>query len=60
MTTEQYIEALKKHDWFYEFSDDHSVYQRGRAAFMQLLQAQKKLDPKYETWNQYAPKEYRR
>lgn len=60
MTTEQYIEALKNHDWFYEFSDDHSVYQRGREAFMQLLQAQKKLDPKYEIWNQYAPKEYRR
>ena len=34
MTTEQYIEALKNHDWFYELSDDHSVYQRGRAAFM--------------------------
>lgn len=26
----EYYEALKAHDWFFEWSDDHGVYTRGR------------------------------
>lgn len=29
-TIEELKCALAKHDWYYEFSDDYCVYQRGR------------------------------
>jgi|GEM_PF-896302 len=32
MDLEQYWEKLNNFDWFYEYSDDHSVWQRGRIA----------------------------
>jgi len=28
---QSYVQALKYHDWNYEFSDDHSVWKAGRA-----------------------------
>lgn len=32
MTTLTDLEqALRRHDWWYEYSDDHSLYSRGRA-----------------------------
>lgn len=29
MDIAQYFNLLEAHDWFYEFSDDHSVWSRG-------------------------------
>jgi hypothetical protein len=29
MTLEEYKKELQQHDWFYQFSDDHGVWQRG-------------------------------
>jgi len=29
MTLSEYYELLCAHDWYYEFSDDHSVWRRG-------------------------------
>lgn len=29
MKLEEYKTALQHHDWFYQFSDDHGVWQRG-------------------------------
>ena len=29
MTVEEYFKELRSHDWFYEYSDDHSVWKRG-------------------------------
>ena len=31
MTLEQYKKELAHHDWYYYFSDDHGVWQRGES-----------------------------
>lgn len=31
MTLGEYWDLLSKHDWTYEYSDDHRVWKRGRA-----------------------------
>jgi hypothetical protein len=36
MTPQQFWDACEAHDWWYEMSDDHSVWKRGRAARDQL------------------------
>jgi hypothetical protein len=58
MTLDQYIAQLKAHDWFYEYSDDHRVWQAGRDVIEQLRQAQRTLDPQGIIWNEHAPKEH--
>lgn len=50
---EQYEADLKKHDWFYNFSDDHAVYKRGQAEQKRLEALREKLDPNREIWNKY-------
>ena len=35
---------LKRHDWFYGYSDDHSVWRRGQAASQKLRAEHEKLD----------------
>lgn len=52
---DEYISKLKSHDWFYEFSDDHSVWQRGKAERHDINVLQKELDPDNEVWNQHCP-----
>jgi hypothetical protein len=32
------VEQLKKHDWWFEYSDDHRVYQKGMANECNLAQ----------------------
>lgn len=33
----EFYEMLQRHDWFYEFSDDHSVWQRGETSKTKLI-----------------------
>lgn len=54
----EYREKLKKHDWAFEYSDDHSVWQRGRQSLGELQQMQKRLDPDCKVWNSLAPSDY--
>lgn len=45
---EQILNALQKHDWSYEFSDDHNVWQRGRDSLnkiKRMLQEVKENQP---------------
>ena len=35
---------MKAHDWFYQYSDDHSVYQRGEAQLDELLGMRRALE----------------
>lgn len=42
-----YVAELTKHDWFYEFSDDGSVYRAGRIKYQQLIN-QADSDPIYQ------------
>jgi hypothetical protein len=59
LQNEAYVELLKRQDWSYEFSDDHSVYCRGRDSLKTLKTIQRDADPTGEVWNQYAPAEHK-
>lgn len=39
MTNEEFFEACRCHDWFYDFSDDPRVYRRGYAARQKIRSA---------------------
>jgi len=56
---ENYIKLLKSHDWYYDYSDDHSVWKRGVAARDRLRALQKDLDPTGEIWDEHAPEGYK-
>lgn len=56
----EYCQALQLHDWSFEYSDDHSVWQRGRASLGALQEMQPKVDPDFTVWNKFAPTDYRR
>ena len=44
MTNEEYFAKLQSHDWFYEYSDDHSVWQRGGKSLAELKNLAKDND----------------
>jgi hypothetical protein len=31
MNAQQFLKLLSTHDWYYNYSDDHSVWRRGQA-----------------------------
>jgi hypothetical protein len=55
-TKEEYIELLKKHDWYYEFSDDHRVWAAGHASAKHLSSLALVFDPDFEILKTFAPK----
>ena len=59
-THHAYVHALTRHDWHYEYSDDHAAWLRGNAERAALQQIQRQLDPDYTVWNAHAPEQYRR
>jgi len=52
---EEYRKTLKAHDWYYNFSDDHRVWQRGLESYKKLTILRKENDPNFSIWNEYAP-----
>jgi hypothetical protein len=45
---------LARHDWFFDYSDDHSVWRRGRD-HLDLIHATAKLSPEHnELFAEYA------
>lgn len=56
---EDYIKRLKSHDWYYDYSDDHSVWRRGQAAAGELRSMQKRVDPTGEIWNEHCPPDFK-
>ena len=44
ITTEEYFKKLQYHDWFYEYSDDHSVWKKGLDARGELQNLAKESD----------------
>lgn len=56
---DEYIALLKRHDWSFDYSDDYSVWKRGREDRDRLNSLQRWLDPDSSIWNQYAPESYR-
>ena len=55
-----YENKLRSHDWFYDYSDDHRVWQQGRDAYQELIRFQQEFDKDYAVWNLYAPEEFKR
>lgn len=50
---EEYINLLKTHDWYYDFSDDHSVWKAGEAQYKRIMELSKLYDPTREILRQY-------
>lgn len=56
MTKEEFFTKCANHDWYYDYSDDHSVWRRGQAA-QEILMAEAAKDPAkakiYADWKKY-------
>lgn len=50
-----YRQALERHDWYYDFSDDPYVWNLGFKARNELERQQVLLDPSGRIWNEFAP-----
>lgn len=48
MTREEFGKALKQHDWYYNYSDDHRVWKRGQTAQGRLWTAHAELECPYD------------
>jgi len=59
MTEEELSEFYKRlgwHDWFYEYSDDHSVWNRGKNAERELMtdaRKDKRAEVLFESYRSY-------
>ena len=51
----EYIKMLKSHDWTYEYSDDHSVWQRGSKEADAIRRLGDKVDPDRELYKKHSP-----
>ena len=56
---QQYVTALRGHDWGYAWSDDHRAWVRGSAERHALRTMAAQLDPDFEIWNQHCPAQHR-
>jgi hypothetical protein len=57
---QQYRNLLKKHDWFSEYSDDHSVWEKASVEYTRIMFMAEKIDCDYKIFNEYAPDEYKK
>lgn len=51
----QFIEALRAQDWSYDYADDFTAYQAGKAGMERLRQLVSQLPDGVQLWNAYAP-----
>ena len=51
-TPDEYKKALECFDWYYDKSDDYSVWSRGQQRLGELMAAQKKFDPDRKIWDE--------
>jgi hypothetical protein len=57
MTLQEFHDACASHDWYYEMSDDHRVWQRGQGERMALLHGSGEStqhDEIYKRWRLHA------
>ena len=55
----EYVDALKKHDWAFEYSDCGHTYRKGLQSRASLRIQQQKIDPDFRVWNRHCPPLYR-
>ena len=51
----RYIADLRAHDWGYEYADDFTAYQAGKASLHRLQALRDQLPDGVQLWNAYAP-----
>ena len=56
MSLEEYKLRLSKMDWYYQYTDDLSVWERGQTEYEALERAARKIDPDKSIWKSIAPK----
>jgi hypothetical protein len=57
---EMFEKMCKEHDWYYEYSDDHTVWKKGRAAYDVLVRKYATMHKRYPAatqaiWETYNP-----
>ena len=57
---QQYRKLLKNHDWYSEYSDDHSVWEKSAVEYTQIMCMAQQIDSDYKIFNEYAPDEYKK
>ncbi len=57
---QQYRKLLKHHDWFSEYSDDHSVWEKASIEYTRIMFMAEKIDCDYKIFNEYAPDEFKK
>ena len=53
MKLSEYYDQLERHDWFYEYSDDHSVWTRGNQSLAKLQMAAAESPAHQELYTKY-------
>ena len=57
MTVKEYMTMLQNHDWFYDYSDDHRVWQDGvneRQKLRDAFSLDKRFKKMYNDWYDYV------
>lgn len=58
---DRYENALKTMDWYYEMSDDHGVWSKGRERMSEICQMRERMsgldeDKALAMWNKHCPR----
>lgn len=48
MNLQDYYDLLEQHDWYYIFSDDHKVYEKGKSNQDKLVDLAEENGPKFK------------
>jgi hypothetical protein len=54
MNLVEYFKELQSHDWYYEYSDDHSVWTKGKNNLGRLQAAAQENEAMLRMYNDYA------
>jgi hypothetical protein len=60
MSIALYEKCLAAADWYSDYSDDYTVYRKGREELAQLQRMQKLYDTDFTLWNHCAPEEFKK
>jgi hypothetical protein len=56
---DEYRTLLKRHDWWYDRSEDYQVYARGKNQREKLRMLREKLDQSGDEWNSVCPEDFK-
>jgi len=56
---EFYRRALARHDWWFQYADDYTVFKAGERNAVYIHAERCVLDPDFSVWNDHAPEEFR-